>query len=158
MMIKVVICPNSQFDVELVEKHGYDGVSAFLAGNRNDLPNGLSWKIDSTFCPQAPYCGLASKYESILIKIRVGQETIVDFNGNNSEFQDNKDSDLRDFWWNKGECFNIRITNEMPEMTIETNLPVQVYLIDPKIEMLDTRTQMGGILGTSNVGSTGTAK
>ena len=39
-----------------------------------------------------------------------------------------------------------------------TNLPVQIYLIDPKINMLDIRSQMGDVLGASNNGKAGTAK
>ena len=80
----------------------------------------------------------------------------MDFNGTISEFQHDKDTAFGEFYWNKEECFAINITIDISQMI--TNLPVQIFLIDPKINMLDICSQMGDVLGASNNGKAGTAK
>ena len=80
----------------------------------------------------------------------------MDFNGTTSEFQLDKDSAFGEFYWIKGECFAINITIDISQMI--TNLPVQIFLIDFKINMLDICSQMGDVLGASNNGKAGTAK
>ena len=129
----------------MAETHGFDGMSGFLAGNRIDLPNGLTWKIKGRFSKNKLFNNL--KLKTFKLYIQVNNYTLVDYVGNITEFQHNTNGTYREFFWNHGDCFVISTIREVDELTIETNVPFVVYMIDQKINMLDTKTQFGEIIG-----------
>ena len=122
-------------------------MSDFLAGNRNDLPNGLTWKINGRFSKKTLFSHLNLKNKTLKFYIRVNNNTLVDFVGNITEFQHHTNGTYREFFWNHGNCVVISTIRDVNELTIETNVPIQVYMIDKKINMLDTTTQFGEIIG-----------
>ena len=150
-IFQIAICPHSQFDYEFAETHGFGGMSDFLAGNRKDLTDGLTWKINGRSSQKAPYNNLNLRSKNISLKIKVGNTDLVDYVGNTTEFVHKTNDSSREFFWNHGSCYIINTAKDVNEVTIATNIPFQVYMIDPKINMLDTRSQMGEVLGAYNV-------
>ena len=137
----------------MAETHGFDGMSGFLAGNRIDLPNGLTWKIKGRFSKNKLFNNL--KLKTFKLYIQVNNYTLVDYVGNINEFQQNTNGTYIEFFWNHGYCVVISTIRDVDELTIETNAPFQVFMIDQKINMLDTRTQFGEIIGVHDIKGSG---
>ena len=136
----------------MAETNGFGGISDFLAGNRNDLSDRLTWKVDGK---KELYGNLKLKNKTFKFYIQVNNNTLVDYVGNINEFQQNTNGTYIEFFWNHGYCVVISTIRDVDELTIETNAPFQVFMIDQKINMLDTRTQFGEIIGVHDIKGSG---
>ena len=107
-------------------------MAEYFAGIKMNLTDGLSWKFNDSVTYNETVRALYSK-------IKIDNSTIFEVSGCNIE-KYIKQGDI-EYYGNIGLC--VRMTNCVEEITLKSSLDVNVYLVDPKLDVIDLKIMTG---------------
>ena len=116
----------------MAKSFGFDGMSEYFGGDKMNLADGLSWKFNDSVTWKETLPVLFNN-------LKFDNSTIFNLSGCGIE-KDITQNDL-DLCRNIGQC--VRITNCTEKITLKSNLDVSVYLVDPKLGMIDLKIMTG---------------
>ena len=116
----------------MAKEFGFDGMSDYFGGDKMDVTDGLSWKFNDSVTWNETLTALFNN-------LQLDSSTIFNLAGCGIE-KDIKQDDL-ELYRNVGQC--VIIHNCTEEITLKSSLDVNVYFVDPKLNMIDLKIITG---------------
>ena len=116
----------------MAKELGFDGMSDYFGGDKMDVADGLSWKFNDSVTWNETLTALFNN-------LQLDSSTTFKLSGCGIE-KDIKQDDL-ELYRNVGQC--VIIPNCTEEITLKSSLDVNVYFVDPKLNMIDLKITTG---------------